>query len=370
MKVAIDTGPLSGGHAVRGVGVYTRNLVNQFKFKYKREGSEVTEFSGGRIPRGVEVVHYPYFDLWWRSLPLVKRKPTVVTIHDVTPLVYPEYYPPGRRGRVNLTWQKLALRGVKAVVTDSECSKRDIHKYLGVPLAKIHRVYLAGQPEVLGEVSEKKLEEVRENYKLPERFVLYVGDVNWNKNLTSLVEAVGRIKNQELRIKERGNSKLETGNLKLVVVGKQAVAEDYDREHIENLPLAEFQKSCEEGEGVLRLGFVPVEDLGAIYRLATCYSQPSYYEGFGLVILEAMSAGCPVVCTKGGSLPEIGGKAAIYTGTTAESLAKGIEVVLGLTEAQRKRLVQEGKRQAEKFSWEKCARKMVEVYGKVVQNAK
>jgi glycosyltransferase involved in cell wall biosynthesis len=371
MKVAIDMGPVKTGHAVRGVGVYTENLVKGLRSLEAGLGLEVEEWGGGAFSRNVDLVHYPYFDLFYHTLSLRKRLPTVVTIHDVIPLVFPEHYPPGLRGRFNLRLQKLALRGVEAVVTDSDCSKRDIHKYFGVPLKQIHRVYLAGQPQVSGDVSEDELSRVKEKYNLPESFVLYVGDVNYNKNLLSLVKAVKRVRiqNTEFRIQnnDKSNLKLETGNLKLVVVGRQAVSEDFDRSHIENQALVEFQRMCEESDDVLRLGYVPTKELGAIYGLATCYCQPSFYEGFGVPVLEAMAAGCPVVSTKGGSLAEVGGKAAIYTGTSPKSIAGGLRLVLGLSNAQRKRLVQEGIKQAGRFSWEKAARETVDVYKEILK---
>src|SRR3989344_2099875 len=134
MKVAIDSAPLTGGHGVRGVGTYTRELTQELE-KLKGEDSliiESVDFRKTDLSK-FDIVHYPYFDLFFHTLPIQKSARTVVTIYDVIPLIYPKHYPSGIRGKVNFFLQKYSLKNVDAIITDSETSKKDIARLLGVP---------------------------------------------------------------------------------------------------------------------------------------------------------------------------------------------------------------------------------------------
>lgn len=346
MHVALDVRPLSNQSAGRGIGVYTDHLRTYLQSTIP--GIRVTELKDGVTPGDVDVLHYPYFDLFFLTLPLYKRKPTVVTIHDVTPLVLPELYPPGIKGKIKLQLQNFSLKTVKAVVTDSQRSKIDIVNYLKYPESRVHVVPLAPQDGLLNRVDAEIIDKVRKTYRLPTDFVLYVGDINPNKNIPTLVQAC----------KELG--------IALLIAGKAAVRTKYDKYHPENKDLVAVQKAARQDETIRLLGYVPSEELSALYHLASVYCQPSLYEGFGIPVLEAMHCGCPVVASKAGSLEEIGGTAAVYVAPSVDKIAKGIHFVLNLTGAQRQRLVQEGKKQAAKFSWEKAARETYAVYTKIL----
>lgn len=346
MHVALDVRPLHNQSAGRGIGVYTEHL-----YKYLQStipGIRMSELSEGKTPQDVDLLHYPFFDLFFMTLPWIKKKPTVVTIHDVTPLVLPELYPSGVRGKLKLRIQKFSLKTTKAVITDSESSKRDIAQYLQYPASKIHVVSLAPQDGLLSRIDAELIDKVRNIYTLPANFVLYVGDINPNKNIPTLIEACQKL------------------GIPLVIVGKAAVRTKYDKEHPENQDLVAVQKAARQDETIRLLGYVPAAELSALYHLATVYCQPSLYEGFGIPVLEAMHCGCPVVASKVGSLEEIGGTAAVYVAPTTEKIAKGINFILNLTGAQRQRLVQEGKKQVSKFTWERAAKETYAVYTKVM----
>src|SRR3990167_10413359 len=188
VKVAIDTSPLISGHESRGIGAYTKNLAEEFK--RGKWGVDVVLFDNGNCPSGVDLVHYPYFDLYFKTLPVKAHKPRIVTIHDVIPLVFPQHYPAGIRGRINFFLQKIALKNVDAVICDSKTSKEDIASKLPVPKSKIHVVYLAASSSFKKIDDQKFLNEVSSKYKLPKKFVLYVGDVNWHKNIENILKAV------------------------------------------------------------------------------------------------------------------------------------------------------------------------------------
>jgi glycosyltransferase involved in cell wall biosynthesis len=246
--------------------------------------------------------------------------------------------------------QKYALRRANAIITDSNCSKKDIVKHAGVLPEKISVVYLAaGEEFKIIENLGVKSKEIREKYSMPDKFVLYVGDVTWNKNLVRLVEAVKDI------------------NVPLVMVGKALVAEDFDKNNPWNKDLVKVQDLAKEDKTITRLGFVPTEDLAVIYNLATVFAMPSLYEGFGLPILEAMSCGCPVITTKEGSLVEVAGEAALYVDAySKDSIGKGIQEVFGNSILQKK-LMQDGLKRVNEFSWEKTASQTLEVYKKVIE---
>jgi len=269
-----------------------------------------------------------------------------VTVHDVIPLLFPEHYPPGVRGKLNFQAQKLSLKTAKAIITDSEASQKDIVNYLSVDEKKVFPIYLAAAKKFrpVGEVGT--LKRVIANYQLPKKYVLYVGDVNYHKNVLALVEACKKI------------------NVPLVIVGKQAAVKDFDQSHIENQPLVRLIKDYGGDPSVLRLGFVPDQDLAAVYSLATVYCQPSLAEGFGLPVLEAMACGAPVVATKAGSLPEIVGQSAVLV--NPNSLTDGLKKVLS-SAGLRGKLKTRGFAQVQKFSWEQTARQTLDVYQTVCQ---
>ena len=351
MRVAIDISPLKNANRYRGVGIYTNQLAESLK------SLNISDFSfklieNGEITKDCDLIHYPFFDLFFITLPLKKTKPTVVTIHDTIPLVFPEHYPPGVKGNLKFQSQKFSLKNVKAVITDSENSKKDIFKYLNYPQEKIYIVPLAPGKEFKKlEIGNWKLE-IKQKYQLPDTFVLYVGDVNYNKNLIGLIRA----------FKHTFEESKPTSKVKLVLVGKAFLDETLK----ETKQILQLIKSLKLNKGVIRLGWIPPKELVGVYNLATVYCQPSFYEGFGLPVLEAMACGCPVVAANTSSLPEICGKAAIMVNPyNINSIASGIKKVLydiSIYDILRKK----GLEWVKNFTWEKVAQKTYEVYKKVV----
>lgn len=347
MKVAVDISPLKTGHRYRGIGVYTKNLVGALQ-SIKAPDFSVQLIESGKILKDCDLAHYPYFDFFFLTLPLIKKKKTVVTVHDCIPLVFPEHYPPGPKGKVKFFIQKLSLKNVSAVITDSDNSKKDIEKFLGVPEEKINTVYLAADPAFKKLLAGNWQEKNRQKYRLPEKFVLYVGDVNFNKNLPNLIEAFARIEDKQVY---------------LVLVGK--AFEKKELEEVRNLLSLISQKKI--SERVKILGFIPDEDLVSIYNLSNVYCQPSFYEGFGLQVLEAMACGCPVITSGVSSLPEIAGDAAFFVDPYSyENISEAIQKVID-DEKLRQKMIELGFSQAKKFSWKKTAEETINIYEKILE---
>jgi glycosyltransferase involved in cell wall biosynthesis len=343
LRVAIDVSPLETGHKVRGVGFYLTHLKSAL-LKYFPQNDYVFFQRGEKLPKDVKVVHFPYFEPFFLALPIYKRFKTVVTVHDLTPIVFPEAFPKGIKGEIKWQMQKFALKRANAVITDSKSSKKDIQKYAGVKESKIHVVYLAA-----GE-GFKKLEdgswkqEIGKKYGLPEKFALYVGDVTWNKNLPRLVDAVKKTR------------------IPLVMVGKSLVSEDYDKTNPWNADLNRVNELTKDDPNIFKLGFVSDEELVQIYNLATVFVMPSLYEGFGLPILEAMACGCPVITSKEGSLAEVVGDAAFYVDAyDMDSIAEGINKVFN-DEVLRKELSKKGLENTQRFSWKNTASQTLKIY--------
>lgn len=352
MKIAIDISPLKTGHflqhRVRGTGFYLNNLKKSL-LKYYPDNKYIFFTRGEKLPENVDLVHFPYFEPFFLTLPIYKKYKTVVTVHDLTPIVFSKHFPRGIKGELKWQMQRYALKRVNLIITDSNSSKEDINRCTSIPASKIHVVYLAAGEE-FKEIhnSESKIQNLRKKYNLPERFVLYVGDATWNKNLPRLMRAVKSLK------------------LPLVMVGKALVSKDYDRSNPWNNDLVKGQQEAETNPLVARIGFIPTDDLVAIYNLATVFVMPSLYEGFGLPVLEAMSCGCPVITSREGSLEEIAKDAAYYVDAySTDSIAEGIKEVFSNTKLQ-KELSDKGLAQSKKFSWKKTAEETIKVYKKVL----
>jgi glycosyltransferase involved in cell wall biosynthesis len=344
MKIAIDISPLSSGHKVRGVGFYLKYLKKSLT-TYFPEHDYIFFNKRSELTGAIDVVHYPYFDPFFLTLPFNKKYKTVVTVHDLTPLVFPEHFPAGIKG--NLKWhvQKYNLKKVDAIIADSFASKKDIITIAGIAEKNVHVAHLAAGEEFQHMNSSSNLSV---KYTVPEKFVLYVGDVTWNKNVPRLIKAA------------------EKADVHLVMVGKTLASKEFDASNPWNKDLVEVQKLVKKNSNISILGFVPNEDLVSLYNSATLFAFPSIYEGFGLPVIEAMQSSCPVVTSKGGSLAEVAGEAACFVDPyDVDDIARGISEVFNNKTLQ-KELAVKGLKQAKTFSWKRTAEETIKVYNKVL----
>ncbi len=353
MKIAINTLPLQTGHKNRGIGYYTKNLVKELE---KDSSLEVIKFTDIKeLDSSVGVVHYPWFDLFFRSLPLRAKHPLVVSIHDVIPLVFPGHYPPGIKGKINNLLQRQSLKRCEFVITDSLVSKKDIIRLLGVKEEKIAVIPLAAGEE-FHTLADAQLIHTRRKYGLPDDFLLYVGDANWVKNLPFLIQGFSRL----IRTEKFKNYKLVLANgvfLKNV--------ENIDHPELASLKqVNNLIKNNHLKDFIIKPGFLETNDLVAVYNLATVYIQPSLYEGFGLPVLEAITCGTPVICSNAASLPEVGRNSVVYF--DPNNLDQFVNILIEVLENKslQYKLSKLGLEQAKKFSWKQTAEETKKIYFK------
>ncbi len=353
MKVAIDVSPLKSGnfiqHRVRGTGYYLTNLKINL-LKYYSDEDFIFFARGENLKKSPDLIHVPYFEPFFFTLPAIKKIKTIVTVHDLTPLVFREKFPSGVKGNIKWQLQKRRLKKSDRIITDSESSKKDIIEFINYPSEKIDVVYLAASDNYKLLSDKIKLKEIKEKYNLPDKFVLYVGDVTWNKNLPNLIKAIN-----------------ET-DYNLIIVGKAFKNKEYDANNPWNQDLATAQVLASKNARIISLGFVEDDDLPLIYNLASVFTMPSFYEGFGLPLLEAMKSGIAVLTSDRGSIPEVCGDAAYYINPDdVESIKDGV-IQLMKDENLRQDLVKKGLIQSSKFNWEKTARETFNSYKKAIES--
>jgi len=353
-KVAIDVSPLYSDDRFRGVGFYTKRLTEvlaDFKKDLSFEIELVKDkerFSEERF----DLVHYPYFSPFFKTLPGKSLSPFIVTVHDLIPLAHPKHFPAGLRGRLGWFGQKSRLKKASAILTDSLFWKKEIARLVGFKKEDVYSIMLAAGEKYRLVSDKKELSRVKRKYHLPEKFVLYVGDINWNKNVPGIIKACEQV------------------GASLVMVGKKVISGSFNRNHPENRDLVWVQNQIERtkneksGFRILPLGFVPDEDLVLLYNLATVFCFPSFDEGFGLPVLEAFACGCPVITSNSGSLPEVAGEAALKVNPNeVDSITQALLKLLGNLK-ERQKWSRKGLIRAGKFSWRETARQTIIVYQK------
>lgn len=270
----------------------------------------------------LDVFHAPAY-----IMPLRSSVPTVLTVYDAIAFTHPQFCTLANR----LHYRRImppSLQKAQRVIVPSQAICSDLVNVLRVPAEKIQVTPLGVEDVFFEEPSREHQQAVKEKYELPDRFILFVGNIELKKNLPMLLG----IWTKELPL--------------LVIAGARLIGiELFGRFH-----------------NIKTLGYVPREELPALYTLATASVFPSHYEGFGLPPLEAMACGTPVIASNAGALPEVVGKAAMLANPDEPSeWAVAMELIVkdaGL----RERLVRLGRERARQFRWERTARATLEVY--------
>lgn len=305
---------------------------------------------------GANVYHIPL-----NRVPFFMPKPYVVTVHDMASLLFSEE----SEMRMNLRryrFRRSLMRAGK-VLAVSAATRRDVVQTLGIPLERVRLVYSAPAPEFFQrghtadaraagpQTEEHERRRIMERYQINYPFLLYAGNIRPQKNIPRLVEAFAVVRH------ELANHPVYS-DLRLIIIGDQiarnpAVRHAVIQSRVENC--ARF------------LGFVPFDTLRIFYECAAAFVFPSLYEGFGLPPLEAMASGTAVVTSNVSSLPEAVNDAAMLVNPeNVFDIARGIREVL-LDPELRARLVIKGMEQAARFSWDRTAREVIDVYEEVAK---
>jgi glycosyltransferase involved in cell wall biosynthesis len=353
LRVALDARKLHDG----GIGTYIRGLLDAFAAEpdgdtvvalvdpehvsavTSRGGVSAMPVRAGkygvlehvRVPAaarraGATLLHEPHY-----TLPLGWGGRSVVTVHDLTHLRFPQFYPPGASLYAR-AMAGLATRRAQVVITDSEAGRRDVIERLGVSGDKVRSILLGLSP-VFSPVEPEALAHFRALHQLPSEYVLYVGARKRHKNLELLLDAFALLPERE--------------RPKLVLAGVP-----WDGDH----PLA--RRARDRGvEPSIQFAPAIADDhaLAALYSAAALYVQPSLAEGFGLPPLEALACGAPVLSSDAGSLPEVLGNAGRFLPpSNPDAWAAAIREMLSDSSGRAERSAR-GRAHAAGFTWARAA---------------
>ena len=276
------------------------------------------------------------------ELPLGIRKTgikSVVTIHDLIFIRYPEDYK--LADRLIHQWKlwkfKYACRHADKVIAVSECTKRDIISFFKIPATKIEVVYQGCHADFSKPVPPEKKEEITKKYNLPGKLILYVGSIVIRKNLMLAVRSLLEI----------------DSDVCLVAIGKKT---SYQKK------IERYIKANGLSDRVFILNHIPFNELPAFYQLASVFVYPSFFEGFGIPVIEALSSNVPVVAATGSCLEEAGGKDSLYIDPNDHtSLAEKINNILNDPELSAF-MAKKGKQYVTRFSADKTAKALLDVY--------
>jgi glycosyltransferase involved in cell wall biosynthesis len=273
-------------------------------------------------------------------LPLLHPRRSVVTVHDLGYLSYPEAHAAGDRRYLNWSTRWNARRA-RLVIADSAATRADLIRAYGIEGRKIRVIYL-GRDETLAPVRDvRALSEVRARYGIAAHYVLYVGTLQPRKNLARVIEAFARMAGDPA-----------FAGVQLVLAGKKGWLYDDLFAQVERRGLT---------GRVVFPGYIADADLPALLSGATAFLYPSLYEGFGIPVLEAGACGVPVITSNTSSLPEVAGDAALLVDPhDVDAIAAAMHRLV-TDEALRAELARRGLANVQRFSWEKCARETLAV---------
>jgi glycosyltransferase involved in cell wall biosynthesis len=284
-----------------------------------------------------EIARYPPDILFVpaHAIPWIHAVPCIATVHDLGYLYYPKAHT--RFSRWYLDWStRHNARASQRVIVDSNTTRQDLIDLYGTDPPKIVVAYPAGSEGFAPATDPVTLETVQNRYGTGSRYFLHVGTLHPRKNLDTLIRAFAVLVDQGTI----------AGDVKLVLTGRRGWL--YEE-------IAELVQSPSLLNKVVLPGYVPTEDLPALLSGALAYILPSWYEGFGLPILEAMACDVPVICSNVASLPEVAGDAALLIDPSDQNgLGEAMARVYSEQDL-RQELIVRGRQQIRRFSWQRCA---------------
>jgi len=369
-KIVIDTVSLLS--PLTGIGKYTYEVssilkeINYFNIEYfygyySKELIELTTHQGVKNLKSI-ISKFPFikkiareilfissrafatdYDVYWQPnfIPNrgVKAKKIVTTIHDFSFFLHRDFHPQETLEYFDNSFYKNIYRS-DMIITGSSYTKQEILDRLDFQEDKIRVIYHGVNHHLF-----KIYKDIELDFKLPPKFILSVGSIEPRKNLLGLLKAYNLL---DKNIKNE---------YKLILVGFKGW---------ENQEIMEIIN--QNRDSIRYLGFISNSDLAKVYNLATCFVYPSFYEGFGLPIVEAMACGTAVVSSNSSSLPEVGGDAVLYCNPhNINEIKQMIEKLLS-DKSLREKMIKKGLKQAQLFSWDKSAKEHLEVFKEILIN--
>jgi len=367
MRIAIDLRSLSSG-SVSGVENYTLNLLerllsldnknqyvlfyNSFKdfkvpdFHFVNSQVKATKYPNKLLNLGlmagaikIEKLIGDFDCLFMPNLNqfnIQSGKKLVLTVHDLSPAVTPEFYDLKRNLWHKLLGYKRAFTRANLIFAVSEYTKKDLVRLYGIEEKKIKVVYPGiDHKEFTPDIPAAKLREARNVYGLPGDYILFLNTIEPRKNLVNLIKAFEVLDNPA----------------ELVIAGRKGW---------KYRSIFRAIKQSKKRDKIRYIGYVPESDKSAIIKLARALVYPSFYEGFGFQPLEAMAVGTPAVVSQVTALPEVTGNAALLVDPyDINSIAKGVKSILS-DDRLRQNLIEKGLQRVKEFTWEKTAKEVLE----------
>ncbi|KKQ85689.1 MAG: Group 1 glycosyl transferase [Candidatus Woesebacteria bacterium GW2011_GWB1_38_8] len=272
-------------------------------------------------------------------LPLFAKKPMVCTIHDLGYLKFSEQFKKYDFWQLKY-WSAISIIVSKYIICPSDSTRSDIVRRYPFAAKKVRVVQHGYDKSKFNQnISQNLVRQVTEKYRIKKNYLLFLSTLKPSKNVEGLIDAFVKIKN--------------VSNHQLVIAGKKGWL--YDKIFLR-------AKDLKVENDIIFTDYVSEKEKRGLLKGATAYVLPSFWEGFGMDVLDALACGTPVVVSKAGSLPEVAGDAGIYIDPyNIDSLAQGMEKVLKMSEDERSEIIKKGLNQAQKFSWEKSARETLKV---------
>ena len=366
-------------HNNRGLGSYSRNLIEGLNFYYpqnkyflytpdpKEEKAHWARKYSKSVIRCPQNLFLKKIHPLWRSFFLCKdlnrddldiyhglsgelpfgidklKTKKIITIHDLLFMKHPHLFSALDRV-VFLKKAHYSTDTADLIIATSEQTKKDIMKYLSISQERITVVYQSCHERFYTPCSREKLDFTRKQYHLPEKYILYVGAIEENKNTFSLVKAFSALKEE---------------NISLVLAGKGKSYRDMIISEVGRLNIEKRVHFLED---------IPDDDLPGLYQNARFFIYPSFYEGLGIPIIEALFSGKAVITSKSSSMPEAAGEGAIYVDPHDTRELKEAMDKLITDRTLRNSLMHKGRHHVEKFHRHKAAKKIMSIYENLVEN--
>ena len=355
-------------HNATGLGNYSRDLLklvatffpkNKY-FVYNTKLKRIDRLSSFHniIEKLPESAFWKKFSSIWRQGPILKQMkkdelqlyhglsgeiprgikktgiPSVVTIHDLIFVRYPELYSFFDR-KIYFNKFKYAAQNADKIIAISEQTKKDIIDFLNIDASKVKVIYQGCHSVFKDRVSQAKKLEVKGKFKLPDRFILNVGTIEERKNLLSVLRSIKNL------------------NIPLVVIGRKT---NYFQ------TVLKFIEDNNMNNQVHFLEAVNLTELATIYQMASIFVYPSFFEGFGIPIIEALYSKTPVITTKGGVFPEAGGPDTIYVNpNNTLEISEAIVHILG-DDCKHDEIAEKGYTFVQKFNDDVISNNMMNLY--------